>query len=200
MQEDAMENSKSSEEKMRQGFKNFNQLMLLMWRLGLGPWINLFPDVVGRIMVITHTGRKTGKKYRTPVNYAMVGGDIFCVAGFGSISDWYRNLATNTEVEVWLPNGWWTGTAEELKNGELRLPLVRQVLVASGFASRFAGIDPKLASDESLSKATSSYHLFRIRLVAPRTGTGGPGDLAWVWPLSTLLLFMMLLTPRRRRR
>ena len=195
-----MKSTKSSDEKLRQWFKNFDQFMLILWRLGLGPWVNLFPEVLGRSMVITHTGRKTGIRLRTPVNYAMGGGDIFCVAGFGSISDWYRNLSTNPEVEVWLPNGWWSGTAEEVKDGDLRLPLVRQVLIASGYAARFAGINPKLVSDEALSKATAGYHLFRIRLVSPRTGSGGPGDLAWVWPLSTMILFLMLLTSRRRRR
>jgi deazaflavin-dependent oxidoreductase (nitroreductase family) len=195
-----MKSTQSSEEKFRQWFKSFNQFMLLMWRLGLGSWINFFPEVVGRIMVITHTGRKTGLRRRTPVNYAMVGGDIFCVAGFGSMSDWYRNLTTNSEVEVWLPNGWWSGLAEEVKTGELRLPLVRQVLIASGFAARFAGINPKSISDEALAKATASYRLFRVRLVTPRTGSGGPGDLAWVWPLTTLILFLMQLTPRRKRR
>jgi len=198
MKEGAMKSIQSSEEKFRQGFKYFNKLMLLMWRLGLGSWINLFPDVVGRIMVITHTGRKSGLRRQTPVNYAMVGGDLFCVAGFGSISDWYHNLATNSEVEVWLPNGWWSGLAEEVKTGELRLPLVRQVLVASGFAARVAGINPRSISDEALAKATANYHLFRIRLVTPRTGSGGPGDLAWVWPLTTLILSLMLLTPRRK--
>jgi deazaflavin-dependent oxidoreductase (nitroreductase family) len=195
-----MKSTKSSEEKLGQWVKNFNQFMLLLWRLGLGSWVNLFPEALGRIMVITHTGRKTGIRHRTPVNYAMVGGDIFCVAGFGSISDWYHNLSTNPEVEVWLPNGWWSGTAEELKDGDLRLPLIRQVLISSGYTARFSGIDPKLVDDEALSKATASYHLFRIRLAAPRTGSGGPGDLAWVWPLSTMILFLMLLNTRRRRR
>jgi deazaflavin-dependent oxidoreductase (nitroreductase family) len=195
-----MKSTKKPVEKVGQWFKRFNQLMLILWRLGLGPWVNLFPEVLGRIMVITHTGRKTGIRRKTPVNYAMVGGDIFCVAGFGSASDWFRNLSTNGQVEVWLPNGWWSGIAEEVKDGDLRLPLVRQVLISSGFASRLAGIDPKLTSDETLAKATASYHLFRIRLVTPRTGSGGPGDLSWVWPVSTMVLLMMLLSPRRNRK
>jgi len=35
--------------------------------------------------VITHTGRKTGRKRRTPVNYAVVRDDVYCTAGFGHI-------------------------------------------------------------------------------------------------------------------
>ena len=78
-----------AQEKMRQGFKCFNRVMLTLWRLGLGGWVNLWPSVVGRIMVVVHRGRKTGKRYQTPVNYAIVDGELYCVAGFGGISDWY---------------------------------------------------------------------------------------------------------------
>jgi hypothetical protein len=76
---------------------------------------------------------------------------------------------------------------------------MRQVLIGSGFAARLAGIDPQKMSNEELAPLTQSYRLVRIRLVAPRTGAGGPGDLAWVWPLATSVLLGMLLLRRRRR-
>ena len=60
------------EEQLRQGFKYFNHFMLLMWRLGLGPMLNMGPAMAGRYMVINHMGRKSGMKRRTPVNFAMV--------------------------------------------------------------------------------------------------------------------------------
>ena len=90
----------SSEKKMQQGFKQFNKFMLLMWRLGLGPWINAWPEGIGRIMVITPTGRKSGLKRQTPINYAIVDGEVFCMAGFGKTSDWYRNVKANPGVET----------------------------------------------------------------------------------------------------
>ena len=93
----------------RRAFRTFNRWMLLLWRLGLGPWLNLWPAGVGRIMVLTHTGRTSGRRRHTPVNYAIVDGDIFCVAGFGPGSDWYRNLLSTPRAEVWLPDGWWAG-------------------------------------------------------------------------------------------
>ena len=64
------------EEKLRQGFKYLNKFMLLLWRLGLGNLLNAWPDVGGRIMVITHTGRKTGLKRQTPVNYTIIDGEV----------------------------------------------------------------------------------------------------------------------------
>jgi deazaflavin-dependent oxidoreductase (nitroreductase family) len=186
------------EERLRQGFKYFNRFMMLMWRLGLGPWINAWPEVGGRIMVITHTGRKTGIRRHTPVNYTIADGEIYCTAGFGSSSDWYRNIMANPEVEVWLPNGWWAGMAEEVADAETRMPLLRQVLIDTGFAARAAGIDPVTMTNEELDAATVDYPLIHIRRTEARTGPGGPGDLAWVWPLATMILLPWVLFRRKR--
>ena len=99
------------EENLRQSFKQFNKFMLAMWRLGLGSFINIWPDGIGRIMVLTHTGRKTRLRRRTPLNYAVVNGEVYCTAGFGSKSDWYQNILVYPHVEIWLPDSWWAGTA-----------------------------------------------------------------------------------------
>ena len=187
------------EEQLRQGFKYFNRFMLFMWRLGLGPVLNMGPTMLGRYMVITHIGRKSGIKRRTPVNYALVDDEVYCVAGFGSGSDWYRNIIANPQVEVWLPDGWWAGIAEEVTHPEARLPLLREVLIASGFAALAAGVDPGKMTDEALDAATKEYRLIHIRRVAARTGRDGPGDLVWVWPLLVLILLprVLLRGPRR---
>ncbi len=188
------------EQALRQGFRYFNRFMLLLWRLGLGPWLNAWPPVLGRYMVLTHTGRKSGLRRRTPVNYASVDGDLYCVAGFGRGADWYRNLIANPAVEIWLPDGWWNGAAEEVVDPPDRLRLLRQVLIASGVAAYAAGIDPRGMTDEQLDRATGAYRLMRIHRVAPRTGAGGPGELAWVWPAATHVLLGLLLVQRACRK
>lgn len=168
-------------ESLRQYFKKMNWLMLLNWRLGLGQIINLGPIELGRYMVIVHTGRKTGLRRHTPVNYAEVDGVVYCVAGFGAVSDWYKNIQACPEVEVWLPDGRWAGVAQEVTDLALRLPLMRQVLIASGFAAEMFGAHPRTMADEALDAVTADYKLMRINKVAPLDGPGGPGDLAWVW-------------------
>jgi deazaflavin-dependent oxidoreductase (nitroreductase family) len=155
--------------------------------------------MAGRYMVITHTGRKSGLKRRTPVNYAVVDDEVYCTAGFGSVSDWYRNLIANPQVEVWLPDGWWAGSAEEVTQPEARLALMRAVLIGSGFAALAAGVNPQQMTDEELDAVTKDYRVIHIRRVAARTGQDGPGDLAWVWPLATMLLLpLVLFRPKRR--
>jgi deazaflavin-dependent oxidoreductase (nitroreductase family) len=186
------------EKRLRRGFKIFNKAMVALWRLNLGNWMNAWPSVGGQIMVVTHTGRKSGLPRRTPVNFALVDGDLYCTAGFGEISDWYRNIRLHPRVEVWLPEGWWSGVAEDVSSSPDRLFLMRQVLIGSGFAARVFGMDPYTISEVELARFTEPYRLVRIRLQTACTGPGGPGDLAWVWPLATLLLFPMVFFRRKK--
>ncbi len=177
-------------------FKYFNRVMVLGWKLGLGKLVNCWPGGFGRIMVISHKGRDTGSDYQTPVNYYPDGEYIYCTAAFGSDSDWYMNVIANPQVEVWLPDGWYTGEAEILDKSPLREEMLRKVLIASAFAAPlFAGFDPKEISAEEFAKATTDYRLLRIKRQTPRTGANGPGSLAWLWPL-----FMILFLFRRCRR
>jgi len=186
-------------QKMRQTFKQFNRFMMLMWRLGLGRWFNVWPEVSGQVMVVVHTGRKTGKRRYTPLNFAEVDGEIYCTAGFGAVSDWYRNILRRPQVEIWLPDGWWAGIAQDVNNSENRTNLMRAVMVGSGFAAPLFGVDPHKLTDEELDEVTANYRLVRIQREAACTGPGGPGDLAWVWQVSTFALFSLLLFKPKRK-
>jgi deazaflavin-dependent oxidoreductase (nitroreductase family) len=184
----------------RQAFKRFNRFMLMLWRLGFRRWINSWPSVGGRIMVITNIGRKSGLRRQTPVNYASVDGDIYCTAGFGPVSDWYRNILVNPNVEVWLPDDWWAGLAEDISDDERRVSLLRDVLIASGFAGPMFGINPHTMNEQELAAATKEYRLIRIQLAQRMSGPGGPGDLAWIWIPISLALALVVLLPKFVRR
>ena len=183
--------SPQTEKKLRQYFRSLNRFMLLMWRLGLGRWINIWPPVFGRIIVIQHIGHKTGKVRRTPVNvnYAEVDGEIYCTAGFGAVSHWYRNLLANPEVILWLPNGRFHAQATDITEDPNALPLLRQVLISSGFAAPAFGIHPKTLSDDELAAVSSNYRLIRF---TPQQPAAGQADLLWVWPILTGLLLAVV--------
>ncbi len=182
----------------REAFKLLNTFMLLVWRLGLGPFIQSAPG--GYIMVLGTTGHKSGLRRLAPVNFARDGDVVYCLPGFGARTHWYRNLKANPNCEVWLPDGWWTGAAEEVADAQERLTLLRRVLVRSGFAARLVeGVDPRYMSDDHLRELGARYDkVMRIRLAAPRTGPGGPGELAWVWPVWGTALLLGWLLKRRR--
>jgi deazaflavin-dependent oxidoreductase (nitroreductase family) len=151
-------------------------------------------------MVITHRGRKTGLLRKTPVNFAILEGDIYCVAAFGSKSDWYWNILREPEVEIWLPDGWWLGIAEEVDETAPRSTILRQILIASGFAASAFGLNAKEITEDGLLDLLENYHLIRIRRLKALTGPGGPGDLAWIWQvLVTLLVLVLLFRPKRKK-
>jgi len=185
--------------RLRRLFRVLNRLMVILFRLGLGAWGNA-SKYGGYIMVIKNTGRKSGLSRLTPVNYAMVNGDVYCTAGFGEESDWYRNIMTNPQVEIWLPNGRWAGVAEDVTGLSDRASIFRQVIIASGFAGLLFGVNQKKMSDSELDELLAHYRLIRIRRTGALTGPGGPGDLAWVWPLTTLVLLFLLVSGRSGRK
>jgi deazaflavin-dependent oxidoreductase (nitroreductase family) len=186
---------------LRQAFKVFNKsFMVPAWRLGLGPYINSSPEIIGRIMVVTTTGRKSGLQRHTPVNYARADGNVYCLAGWGQVADWYRNLQGNPNVEVWLPDGWWAGHAEEVTDPGQRLSMMRQIMINSGFADKlFMGIDARTMSDEALRELGAGWPVVRIRLERTLSGPGGPGDLAWVWPVVGAVALIWLWLRRRQK-
>ena len=163
----------------RRAFKRLNRMMLVLWRLGLGPLLNAWPPLGGRILVLTHRGRVSGLKRHTPLNYGPVAGGVVCVAGYGERCDWYRNVLAEPNVEVWLPRGRWVGVATDVSEAAERVDLMRQVLLASGFAAVVAGVNPRRLDDAALAAATRDYRVIRIDRSGPAGGPA-PEDLAWV--------------------
>ncbi len=100
---------------------------------------------------------------------------------------------------MWLPDGWWKGTAAEVTAPGERLQMMRAALIGSGFAVYAAGIDPRRMSDADLARATPDYRVLRITRIEPRTGPGGPGDLAWVWPAAVQALAVVAVLRGWRR-
>ncbi len=152
---------------LRRVFHAMNPFMVFMLRIGLGWTMNIAPSFSGRIMVIKHRGRKSGKEYLTPVNYAKVDGEIYCTAGFGSISDWYKNMLANPGVELWLPEGKRKARAEDITDSPNRIFLMRQVIIGSGFAGPLFGVDQKKMNDTQLDAATKDYRLIHFIISQP---------------------------------
>lgn len=64
------------------------------YALGLGP-------VFGRlVLLLTTTGRKSGKRRVTPLQYEELDGKIYVTAAYGLKADWVRNIQANPRVEV----------------------------------------------------------------------------------------------------
>ncbi len=176
-----------TQRRLSAGFRYVNRAMVVLWRLGLGRWLNVWPAGSGRIMVLGHTGRRSGRRFWTPLNYAEVGGAVYCTAGFGTGSDWYRNVLANPAVEVWLPGRSWLGRVDDVDAAPERTDLIRRVLLASGFAATLAGVPVRRLDDAQLAAATVGYRLLRIQRVGGVESHARPADLVWVWLVALLL-------------
>lgn len=168
---------------MRMAFRRMNRGMVFLWRLGLGRMADLWPTGFGRLMVIEHRGRRSGRQYLTPVNYTPVAGHVYCLAAFGERTDWYRNLLAQQRTAVWLPDGRWAASVADATDDPSRIDLTRRVLVDSGFAAPLFGLRPRRLTDSELLAATVDYRLVRITPEPGIPRLDGPADLVWVWPV-----------------
>jgi deazaflavin-dependent oxidoreductase (nitroreductase family) len=57
--------------------------------------------IIGKfILLLTHTGRKSGTRYVTPLQYEQIN-DSYCVgAGRGPKADWFRNILADPHVSI----------------------------------------------------------------------------------------------------
>ncbi len=145
----------------------------------------------GYIMVMKTTGRKTGKVRYTPVNYALMNGCVYCLAGWGQIADWYRNLKAHPDMEIILPGGALWGRAEDVTDPNESLRALRQILKNSGFAGFFLGFNPFAVSDEVLLGKTKDMPVIRIRPTGIGSGASDPGGWMWVWILAVLVALII---------
>ena len=97
-------------------------------------------------------------------------------------------------------NGALSAMPAKLRSDDERNTVIRPLLYSSeqDIAAYAAGLNPRSMTDEALDAATADYRLLHIRRTEARTGPGGPGDLAWLWPLSTLILMWLLFRRCRR--
>jgi deazaflavin-dependent oxidoreductase (nitroreductase family) len=74
--------------------KRLLKLPILFYRLGLG-WL------VGRIfMIITTIGRKSVQPRRTPIEFHEFKGRRYVFSGWGTKTDWYRNLEAHPHITI----------------------------------------------------------------------------------------------------
>jgi deazaflavin-dependent oxidoreductase (nitroreductase family) len=86
--------------------KNIQRIHRLLYAAGLGP-------VVGKIiLLLTTTGRKSGQKRVTPLQYEEIDGKYHLGSARGTKSDWYRNIEADGRVEVRVKNRRFRGFAE----------------------------------------------------------------------------------------
>jgi deazaflavin-dependent oxidoreductase (nitroreductase family) len=162
-------------EELQRTFKRLNPNVLRLWRWHVGWMMSAVPPLTGKTMVVSHVGRTSGLRRQTPLNYAVLEGDVWCTTNVRS--QWLRNVEANPEVTVWLPlRRPRRGRATILPVDEAHVDRLRAVLLASGFAAeRFGGLHPRRDTDAELLAQCTEYRLVRIDrgAVVPRAERRG---------------------------
>ena len=79
-----------------------------LYAIGLGP-------IYGRlVLLLTTTGRKSGKPRVTPLQYEEIDGDIYIASARGTKSDWFRNIVANPKVKVRVKSRQFEGEGEPI--------------------------------------------------------------------------------------
>jgi len=84
----------------------------VMYALGLGP---LFGRMV---LLLTTTGRKTGLKRVTPLQYEEINGELYIGSARGVKADWFRNIQADPNVKVRVKSRRFRGVAETITDPE----------------------------------------------------------------------------------
>ncbi len=116
------------------------RLPLFFERIGL--WFLIPPNV----LIVTTTGRRSGKPHRTPVEYSPgPGKDVYLVmSGWDGHTDWYRNLRADPCVHVSLRGRHWDARAETVTDEEvarLLKNIARLEPASNRMWSRWAGFE-----------------------------------------------------------
>jgi deazaflavin-dependent oxidoreductase (nitroreductase family) len=113
----------------------------LAYALGLGPVIGRF------VLLLTTTGRKTGKRRVTPLLYEKVDGTYLVASARGLSADWIRNISADRRVEVRAGRHHFHGQATIIRDvGEITAYLERQLARrprAFGAMLRLEGLGPR---------------------------------------------------------
>ncbi len=86
--------------------RNVQKIHRVLYAIGLGP-------LIGRIiLLLTTTGRRSGLKRVTPLQYEKIGEDYYVGAARGLKADWVCNIQSDPCVEVRVGSKYFQGAAE----------------------------------------------------------------------------------------
>jgi deazaflavin-dependent oxidoreductase (nitroreductase family) len=141
--------------------KNVQKIHRFLYAIGLGAIIGKF------ILLLTTTGRKSGQKRVTPLQYEQIEGSYYLGSARGTKADWYRNIAADARVEVRVKNRHFMAVAEPVTDPVriadfLELRLQRHPAMLGLLMQRVYGL-PKRPSRVQLLELAAAQAMVIIR-------------------------------------
>ncbi|HEX5591184.1 MAG TPA: nitroreductase/quinone reductase family protein [Candidatus Limnocylindrales bacterium] len=190
---------------LQRGFLLLNRgFMAPLIRHGFG-WLVGNP-LTGHLMLLRTRGRRSGLLREAPLGYVIRDGAVYCVAGYGESTPWFRNLVDDPSVEVVLPTRRFGGTAEPVVDADEWLATYRALIASFGLVGRAIVGDVTAIDDATLLERHRSLPVVRIAPVAGEaavaSGPFDPGGRGWLLPYGASIAgaAAMVLAARRSSR
>jgi len=162
---------------LRRAFGLVNRRVAVpLLRVGGGP--ALATPVTGSILVLRTVGRRTGLIRDAPLGYALIGGRVVVMAGYGRGAHWFRNALADPRVEVMLPGALLAGHAEEITQPAERRAAFRTVIAAMGVVGRLTLGDVAGRTDAEVDVLAAAFPMLAITPTAVLPGPFDPGGVA----------------------
>ena len=162
-----------------------NRLVTPLLRAGLGALIS--NPVTGYLLLLRTRGRVSGRTREVPLGYVVLDRAIYCCAGFGRTTAWYRNVLAHDEVQVVLPGRTFIGTATPVTDSAEWLRAYRALMASLGAVSRGVLGDVSRTDDATLLATHRAIPLVRITPVGIVAGAFDPGGRSWIGAASLWL-------------
>lgn len=118
----------------------------------------------GSMMILTVTGRRTGRSYDIPVSYVADGAVVVCLTGIDNA--WWKNLRGGADVTVLLQRQRFRGHAEA-STGVANTPAIESFLEARPRDARFHHVRRSAHGQfdaDDLARAALTRALIRVEL------------------------------------
>lgn len=116
------------------------------------------------MMILTVTGRRTGRSYEIPLSYVADGVVLTCITGIENV--WWKNLRGGADVAVLLQRSRFRGYAEA-STGVTNVPVIESFLAARPRDARFhhvrRSMHGKFDADD-LTRAAQTRVVIRVQL------------------------------------
>lgn len=176
----------------------------------LGTWINGYPDgrvlrlvhrvpiplwrlglrraVTGTFLILTTTGRKSGRAVHTPLMPHRMDSSVYVWCPYGDRGQWCRNVLTDPLVTVQDASGTWAAHATRPAD-DAEVARLHALLLAfdEGQLQHYASGEGFGASADDFVAHKDRLHLFRLDPVPEASPTPLRADLAWVWVAAPLV-------------
>lgn len=130
--------------------------------------------ISGRLVLITYTGKKSGKKHSLPVQYAKSHDELIVVAGYHQHKKWWRNLLQQSTINVCYRGKWFEASAKAFDGDvEVIAPLLPDYLRRFPASARIRGLTLDSSGNvEDLGKlreAAKEVVMVKVRMLNPKS-------------------------------